>query len=894
MGFAKYHEDNIKLYEERMYYKTAPAFYPCVREAYAPKHIYKYRCPFCSSGFDNESAIAKHVIVNHGGKYSFIYLNDRRVYDQEESAKCIYSLALYCFNEKPVEVRIKDDFNREYTFWTQAGKFEYNIQNYLKNNIFSCVTISVSGEEYTLKQLLDINVVSIDKILSGKYVSDLFYEQISEEMFSQKEYLSFLKMLINEGRDTSDVMIRIKMMNYDWDEDTRQLYWYHYLASEQNDMIPDSELPVLKAVHYMMLGDFGDAKAEIEQGNLIKNDKAGCLLALGYLAGDPLTVGFQRETYTPVGLLGTLNKVLEHFYNIEKSGDGSIDVEIDEISVFNKYPVISSLLELNSAINKGIEIKQPTYEMLKGLSPLTPIAYCRGLNDEQAKEKILKSAAKVHPESGLLKQLALDNDYGWVYRRVSVNDGRIYKEAVKKVNNSSKHKLTQQFIDEYPLSDEIVVTPLGGESNVGASCFVVSYRGVNIMLDCGINPYKKGEEAYPALDDYTKQIDYIIISHAHIDHSGALVKAHAIWPNAKIYMTAPTMVFVKYILSDMAKVNNGINNDFEIDIVEIEKNTMMETLEAINIIDFDEGVELADGVSVKLHQAGHIQGAAMIELSIDGKKLLYTGDFATKAQELTEGLHYAGLPQNVDYLLAESTYVGKSIEDKSKLIDDLQKQILSALKRGKPVILPAMAVGRSQELACIIGNMKLEGMIAADVELYLAGMAIPTTTQIIPFMNEKYEEVIGQFNEFDGVEYPGKRSVVIASSAAMTRGSASYKIAKYWKDTNVNFEILYVSSIDGRTEHELDSFGGGSVDMVHYSLPTHSDECGLKEIISYTSPKLISFVHQGRPEAMTTFSNSVLEAFDGDVIIKRLNRKEEVEPFNLYDLIKEESSYENL
>ena len=91
-------------------------------------------------------------------------------------------------------------------------------------------------------------------------------------------------------------------------------------------------------------------------------------------------------------------------------------------------------------------------------------------------------------------------------------------------------------------------------------------------------------------------------------------------------------------------------------------------------------------------------------------------------------------------------------------------------------------------------------------------------------MNDKYEEVIGQFKEFDGIEYPNKNAIVIASSAGMTKGSASYKIAKHWKDTNVNFQILYVSSIDARTERELDSFSGGHVEMVHYSLPTHSDE----------------------------------------------------------------------
>lgn len=893
MGFAKYHEDNIKIFEDRMYYKNTSLFFPCVRSTYVPKHIYKFQCPFCRSGYDSEKQIANHVMVNHGGKTRFIYLNNRRVYNQIESAKCIYSLTLYCFDEKPMEVRICDDFDRKYTFWTQSGNFEYNIQNYIKDNLFSNISIHLNDEEYCFKQLIDINVVSIDKILTRRYVSDLFYEQISEEMFSPKEYLSFLKMLINENRDTSDVMIRIEMMNFDWNEDTKQLYWYHYLASEQEDMIPRNEISVLRVVRQILTGDLIGAKTAIDNGAVSGNDKAGCLLMIGLLLGESLTVKFQKELYTPTGILGNIVRVLEHLYFIESNKYGTVDIEIDEISVFQKYPLIAAVIELEKAINRGGDISKGTYEMLRGLSPLATITYCRGIDDELAREKIIKSTSKIHEESTLLKRLAVESNYDWIYRRLAIKDGNIYKEAVRRENERAEDKLSNYFIDTFPLNDEIVITPLGGEATVGASCFVVSYHGINIMLDCGVNPYKKGEEAYPALDDYTKQIDYIFISHAHIDHSGALVKAHAMWPTAKIYMTDPTRIFAEYLFSDMAKVHNGINNEFEIDIVEIEKDIMIDTVNSINTIGYMENIALGEKLKVKFHPAGHIQGASMIEIKIDDKTLLYTGDFAAKDQVLTAGLQYKSLPQNVDYLITESTYVGKKIEDKSVLVNELQNRILDCIRCGKSVILPAMAVGRSQELACIVGTMKLEGLIDADIDLYLAGMAIPTTTQIIPFMNESYAEVIGQFNEFDGYEYPKKRSIVIASSASMTKGSASYKIAKHWKDSNVNFEIMYVSAIDSRTEQEMNQFGGGCVDMTQYSLPTHSDEEGIKEIIRYTKPRVISFVHEGKPEVISAFSKDVRELFDNDVIIKQLIRKKSVEIFNLYDLIKEDDLYED-
>lgn len=97
-----------------------------------------------------------------------------------------------------------------------------------------------------------------------------------------------------------------------------------------------------------------------------------------------------------------------------------------------------------------------------------------------------------------------------------------------------------------------------------------------------------------------------------------------------------------------------------------------------------------------------------------------------------------------------------------------------------------------------------------------------------------------------------------------------------------------MSAIDSRTEKELNSFSGASVEMRHYSLPTHSDIEGIKEFIHYTAPKVISFVHRGSTETMNEFESSILASFDDDIIIKQLVRNKSIEAFNLYDLIKEE------
>ena len=128
----------------------------------------------------------------------------------------------------------------------------------------------------------------------------------------------------------------------------------------------------------------------------------------------------------------------------------------------------------------------------------------------------------------------------------------------------------------------------------------------------------------------------------------------------------------------------------------------------------------------------------MIELWIEGKTLLYTGDFCNYSQVLTGNYDLNALPKNVDYLITESTYFRKPRVDWKRQYDELKHAIVKGITAHRAVLLPAASVGRSQELVCLIGEMRLSGEIPENIPLYLAGMAIPATTQIMPFMNERY------------------------------------------------------------------------------------------------------------------------------------------------------------
>lgn len=887
LGFAKYHEDNLAIIDERMYYRNGTSL-PSAKESYTsttPKIEFKYFCPFCKSGYETNKDLIDHILLSHGGVHEFVYLNNRRINDGENTVKQVYSLKLYCFRDSAKKICLQDNIGNEYSFWTKPVVNEYDIQSILLSKVYSEIIITNIDSPVCIKQQLDINIVSIKKIFSGKYMSYFFDEQISEEMLSLEECLIYIKMLIYEGADTEPFIVRLGCMNLDKSRELDELYYYYFLQKGSFRGIEDRILSYKSsALLEIISGNYSDAEKILSEISGSDNDKYGCLIILGLLKNESLRVDYLKKLYNPYGFIGMLEQVLYHFYMYEKEDIRLPINEINEIELFSKYPLIHALVEFNNTINKRGNMSYQSYTLLRELTPLAAINYCYSIDNELERERILKSMMKIHKNSTLIKEFAYENDYRWMQKRIFVSDGNLYRKAVIRQNEKYGGVFSQYYMDEFPYDDQIIITSLGGEHDIGASCYVISYHGYHIMLDCGINTQKYGDDAYPKLDTWNKEIDAIIISHAHVDHSGGVPKAHAMWPEANIISTQPTKVFVKYLYSDMAKVKNGIVNDFEIENVAIEKEVMLDTLNSMTTIGYEEWINLYDNIKICLHCAGHIIGAAMIELQIDGKTILYTGDFCNYSQLLSTEFDISALPKDVDYFISEATYLKKTSIDWSKQHEDLRIEIIKGIKEGKAILLPAASIGRSQELVCIIGEMKLKGEIPDGIRLYLGGMAIPATTQIIPFMNKRYEKIISLFEEFDSMNYPEQDSVVIASSGTMIKGSASYEIAKYWSENEITYLILANGYLDEESEMDykhMDQFGN----VQRISLSTHADVQGILEVIDYVSPKVISFVHHGSKtdEDLKLLINTCRGKFLNDILYKELYENRGDRVFDLYN-----------
>ncbi len=891
MGFAKYHEDNLKICDERMYYRSG-SYVPCIQSHYSYDNDstvkYNYFCPFCKKGFLARGKMIDHVLASHGGRHEYVYVNNRKITQAEETITQIRSLILYSFRDETREIVLHGDSGKKYTFCTKPDIFEYDLQGILGSELYSEISIENIDYPVCIKQLLDIKVVSIEKIITGKYCSYLFDNQISEELLGPSESLIYLKMMIHEGEGTESFFDRVRVMNFDHSRDLDELYYYHFLHVGDTLGCENKEIrDVLDGLMLILNGEYKRAELFFASAKGDRNDIIGCQIIVGLLQNDKLGTDFLVNKYEPVGFIGLLERILLYYSRYEKVQPRFLNHEIDELSLFTNYPLIKSVINLYNSIDHSETFEHNSYSLLRGLTPLAAVQYCSYLDDESIREKILKSMVKEHPDSSIIKDYALNNEYCWLKQRISVSDGEIYRKAIK-IENIKLKLFSEGFIDDFPFDGDIRITPLGGENGIGASCFIVSYKGYNIALDCGIDPVKQGDDAYPFLDQWNREIDMIVVSHAHIDHSGGVPKAHAMWPEAKIVCTAPTKVFLKYLYSDIAKIKNGINDEFEIENIFLQKDVVADTLNSIVSVEYEQWFGVGKDIRIRLHPAGHIVGAAMIELNIAGKTILYTGDCCNYSQALVKGFSYQYLPTNIDYLITETTYIKKSKINWNQQRKELEDDIIKSIKARKAILLPTASIGRCQELVCVIGEMKLEGLIPNDIQLCIAGMAIPSTTQIAPFMNDRYEQIIGLFEEFDGKVYPDENAIVVASSGAMTKGSASYNISKYWDNQHVKFSIISNGFLEEDSEacaQNIDKY----TNVQRASLPSHMDLSGLLELIEYVSPKVVSYVHRG--EGTTNDYRSLVstctDKFSGDLVTMNLcaNRTDCI--FDLYKWIME-------
>jgi len=311
-------------------------------------------------------------------------------------------------------------------------------------------------------------------------------------------------------------------------------------------------------------------------------------------------------------------------------------------------------------------------------------------------------------ESKLIKQIRS------IIQSESASRNRAFREIGRRI-----HRAT--LID----NGWIRLTALGGFREVGRQCMFLQTSESNILIDLGVNVGAPAR-AFPRLDMpelNIDQLDAVVLSHAHLDHSGMIPFLYKYGYRGPVYMTAPTLNLSTLLQLDYLDVaeREGKLRPYK------DKDVKEAVLHAIPLA-YGEVTDIAPDVRLTLHNAGHILGSAMVHLHIgDGQyNLAYTGDFKFGRTRLLEPATFT-FPR-LETLIIESTYGHPT--DKMPPRQEVERKFATVVKRvieraGK-VLIPVLAVGRAQEIMLVLEDLVSKGRIPR-VPVYIEGMIADAT-----------------------------------------------------------------------------------------------------------------------------------------------------------------------
>jgi Cft2 family RNA processing exonuclease len=387
------------------------------------------------------------------------------------------------------------------------------------------------------------------------------------------------------------------------------------------------------------------------------------------------------------------------------------------------------------------------------------------------------------------------------------------------------------------------ITIHGGAREIGGSCIGVQTEDCKVALDYGTKFKESSSNQLP------EDFDAVIISHAHLDHSGHLLSLSKKKPT--IVGSKITREVTVALLQDMVKVQSQKDYNYPY---------FMHNANAIREHWWIRDQVALPGMTMKLHPAGHVAGARMISLNSEDKEVLYTGDFCVHDSEILEGCNTKALPKKPDVLIAESTYGGMVRSPRNELVDEFFNKMLAAMERKGNVLIPTFAFHRSQEMAKRIDDALSNGVLPRYNVYTISNLA----NKITDYFNENKEcftkkiqrqKQPFKYRHVNHLYRTGqiKEPAVVICTSGFGHAGASLRLLKDWAEDENNSVLLtsgYLppdSPLKAAKEERRFRNNGDELsvkaEIEQIELSGHADQLELIQMVKNLKPRRTILVH---------------------------------------------------
>ncbi|NUP08316.1 MAG: MBL fold metallo-hydrolase [Polyangiaceae bacterium] len=292
---------------------------------------------------------------------------------------------------------------------------------------------------------------------------------------------------------------------------------------------------------------------------------------------------------------------------------------------------------------------------------------------------------------------------------------------------------------------------IGAAQTVTGSMHLVRTRGGNILLDCGLFQGTRREslEKNRHFQAPIREIKAVVLSHAHIDHSGTLPLLYKEGFRGAVYATPATRSLCTVMLRDAAAIqesdarflNKQAKRDGHDEVIEAlyTDDDVVKAIEKMIAVPYHTTVPIAPGVELTFYDAGHVLGSAVCVLDVEEegqkKRIVFTGDLGRADRPI---LGDPEVPEGTDVLVTESTYGDRLHDDRHKMDEDLARVVNTTIKRGGKLIIPSFALERAQEVVFALKKLKKKGAIP-HVPVYVDSPLTVRITDVFKLHPECYD-----------------------------------------------------------------------------------------------------------------------------------------------------------